>query len=248
MSDQPASTILDIDALDQEERLKLAIEAIKKEGFQPNGQPYLSFRQAGIEFNVPKSTLYDRFHGTKDRKDGHEKQRALTAAHEETLVAWIKEMGWRGVPLQTQTVIDYASAIAGRPVSRKWIKRFRERHPEIRARWTRPLEKCRAQSLNPTAVASFFEVLQEVIETYDIPPENIYNANEKGIQLGIGKKVLAFFDRDQKDVYSVEDGDRELVTVIEAVCADGTAIRPSVIFKAKRRDLEWGRINPCNAR
>src|SRR5204863_342733 len=129
-------------------------------------------------------------------------------------------------------VIDYATAITGRPVSRKWIKRFHECHPEIRARWTHPLEKCHAQSLNPTAVASFFEVLQEVIEMYDIPPKNIYNADEKGIQLGVGKKVLAFFDQDQKDIYSVEDGDRELVTVIEAVCADGTAIRPSVIFNA----------------
>jgi hypothetical protein len=90
--------------------------------------------------------------------------------------------------------------------------------------------------------------VKELIEEHAIPPENIYNMDEKGIQLGLGKRVLAFFDHDQKDVYNVEDGDRELVTVIETVCADGAALRPSVVFKAQRRDLKWGRINPCNAR
>ncbi|KZP07206.1 CENP-B protein, partial [Athelia psychrophila] len=38
-----------------------------------------------------------------------------------------------------------------------------------------------------------------------------------------------------------------LVTIIECVCADGTAIPPSVVFQGARRDLEWGRDNPCNA-
>ncbi|KZP14232.1 CENP-B protein, partial [Athelia psychrophila] len=72
--------------------------------------------------------------------------------------------------------------------------------------------------------------------------------DEKGIQLGVGKRVLALVDRDQKVVQQVEDGNRELVTVIECVCADGTAIPPSVVYQGARRDLEWGRDNPCKAR
>jgi hypothetical protein len=83
---------------------------------------------------------------------------------------------------------------------------------------------------------------------YGIPAENIYNMDEKGIQLGVGQKVKAFVDRDQKEVYSVEDGNRELVTVIETISADGSCLQPSVIYQGKCRDLEWGRNNPCNAR
>jgi hypothetical protein len=79
-------------------------------------------------------------------------------------------------------------------------------------------------------------------------PQNIYNMDEKGIQMGVGKRSLVLVDRDQKLVQQLEDGDRELVTVIEAVSADGFALLPSVIFKGKRRDLAWGRVNPCNAR
>jgi hypothetical protein len=63
--------------------------------------------------------------------------------------------------------------------------------------------------------------------------------DEKGIQLGIGKRVAALIDRDQASVYQIEDGNHELVTIIETVCADGSALH---------RDLEWARNNPCNAR
>lgn len=66
--------------------------------------------------------------------------------------------------------------------------------------------------------------------------------------MGVGRKVAALVDRNQRDVYSVEDGNRELVTVIEAVSADGETLPPSVIFQGLRGDAEWGRDNPCNAR
>ena len=38
------------------------------------------------------------------------------------------------------------------------------------------------------------------------------------------------------------------MTIIETVCADGSAVPPSIIFKGVRRNLEWGRDNPVNAR
>jgi len=36
------------------------------------------------------------------------------------------------------------------------------------------------------AVADFYETLNGVLERYNIPEENIYNMDEKGIQLGVG--------------------------------------------------------------
>jgi hypothetical protein len=66
--------------------------------------------------------------------------------------------------------------------------------------------------------------------------------------MGVGKRTLVLVDRDQKIVQQLENGNRELVTVIETVCADGTSLWPSVIYKGQQRDLAWGRDNPCNAR
>lgn len=78
--------------------------------------------------------------------------------------------------------------------------------------------------------------------------ENIYNADEKGIQLGVGKSVSTIVDRTQKNVQQVENGNRKMVTIIETVSADGLALRSSVIFQGKRHILEWGKNNPSNAR
>jgi hypothetical protein len=110
------------------------------------------------------------------------------------------------------------------------------------------LEKARAKALNQVVVDEFFDMLADVIKEYSIQLENLYNMDEKGIQLGIGARITAMIDRDQKAVYSIEDGNRELVTIIEAICADGSILHPSVIFQGVRRMLEWGRNNPCNAR
>ncbi|KIM39178.1 hypothetical protein M413DRAFT_75369, partial [Hebeloma cylindrosporum] len=82
---------------------------------------------------------------------------------------------------------------------------------------------------------------------YAIPPENIYNADEKGVQLGVRKSVAAIVDRNQKNVQQVENGDREMVTIIESVCTDSTSLPPLVIFQGKRQVLEWGKDNPCVA-
>jgi hypothetical protein len=146
------------------------------------------------------------------------------------------------------SVAQYASEISGQPVGGSWPKRFLKRHPDLKMKKTQGLEKARAKALNQFAVDEFFDTLKGLIDEYKILPGNIYNMDEKGIQLGIGAKVTAMIDRDQTTVYSIEDGNRELVTVIEAVCADGSILHPSVIFQGQRRNSEWGRNNPSNAR
>jgi hypothetical protein len=113
---------------------------------------------------------------------------------------------------------------------------------------TTGLEKARAKALNQFAVNRFFNMLTDVMKEFNILPENLYNMDEKGLQLGIGARITAMIDRDQQTVYSIEDGNRELVTVIETICADGSVLHPSVIFQGQRQNSEWGRNNPCNAR
>ena len=46
-----------------EDRIRLAIEAIENSGVKPNGTPVYSVRAAAIDFNIPRSTLGNRFKG-----------------------------------------------------------------------------------------------------------------------------------------------------------------------------------------
>jgi hypothetical protein len=188
--------------------------------------------------------------GLRTHAEAHVDQQKLSPAEEEVLVKWAKVLGRRGVPLTHSTLTTYAAEILGKPIGESWAKRFLARHADLKVKATTSLEKCRAKALNPVAVAGFYDVLEAAVEEFGIKPEHTWNMDEKGVQLGIGAKVTAIIDRDQSTVYSVEDGNRELVTIIEAVCANGTALIPSVIFQGVRRNLEWGRQekNPSSAR
>jgi hypothetical protein len=149
----------------------------------------------------------------------------------------------------TATLItDNVADIVGHTIGESWVRHFKAHHPELKVKWSSTLEKCQAASLNPTLVSEYYDILEDTIKSYNIPAENIYNMDEKGIQLGIGQRVKAFIDCDQTDVYSVEDGNCELVTMVETISADGWSMHPSTIYQGMRWDLEWGRNNPCNAR
>lgn len=176
------------------------------------------------------------------------KEQLLNEAQEEILANWVKVQGRRGIPMTYASVAQCAGAISGKQVGGSWPKRFGKRHPDLKMKKTIGLEKARAKALNRFAVNEFYDILIEVMKEYDILPENLYNMDEKGLQLGIGARIAAMIDRDQKIAYSIEDGNRELVTVIETICADGSVLHPSVIFQGARRNSEWGRSNPCNAR
>ncbi|GJE90483.1 DDE-domain-containing protein [Phanerochaete sordida] len=241
----------DLDPLDRvyEERLRaalLAVERSEREHARGGPRP-LSLRQAAKIYDVSRTTLTERRKGRKTRKEAHASEANLSSAQEEMLVSWIKVLGHRRIPMTPTVLRDYASKLALRPVGMVWVRRFLKRHPDVKVRWTTGLESCRAQALNRHAVSGYFDIIYDLIVRYDIPPENIYNMDEKGLLLGIGKRVRALVDRDQKTVNHIEDGNRELVTAIECISADGTALRPTVIYQGARRDLRWGENNPCHA-
>lgn len=188
------------------------------------------------------------FLGGKSRREAHVGEQLLTEAQEEILSKWVKIQGRRGIPITYSSVAQCGNAISGKQVGESWPKRFCKRHPSLKMKKTTGLEKARAKGLNQYAVNEFFDMLTDVMKEFNILPDNLYNMDEKGIQLGIGARITAMIDRDQQTVYSIEDGNRELITVIETICADGSVLHPSMIFQGQRRNSEWGRDNPCNAR
>ncbi|PSR73938.1 hypothetical protein PHLCEN_2v10245 [Hermanssonia centrifuga] len=192
---------VDLDSLPKEEHIDCALAAVHAEGFKTNGQLNYSLHAAASDFKIPCSTLTARYNGTKTRKEAHKHEQKLSAEAEEVLVTWIKVMGRRGVPFTSSIICEYASHIAGTPVGESWIQRFKSRHTDLKVRWTSSLEACRARVLNSTLVKEYFDIIHELITKYYIPPENIYNMDEKGLLLGVGKHVRAFVDPDQKTLY-----------------------------------------------
>ena len=59
--------------------------------------------------------------------------------------------------------------------------------------------------MNENDVSAACKWIQDLLKEYEL--RNIYNMDEKGVLLGIGGRIAAFTDRDQKVVYQIDDGD-----------------------------------------
>jgi hypothetical protein len=72
--------------------------------------------------------------------------------------------------------------------------------------------------------------VQSTIEQYGIVTEDIYNFDETGFQMGVitTPKVITGSERQGRPV-TTQPGNREWVTVIEAVNTRGFALPPLVI-------------------
>ncbi|KAF2091716.1 hypothetical protein K490DRAFT_70498 [Saccharata proteae CBS 121410] len=83
---------------------------------------------------------------------------------------------------------------------------------------------------------AYFNLLQEKIAQYNIQERNTYNIDEKGFMLGTIRRTKRIFNRqiwERKEVRAaLQDGSREWITVIAAICADGTTLPPRIIYAA----------------
>jgi hypothetical protein len=141
---------------------------------------------------VPYHTLRSRFQGRHHPyRDAHTSQQLLTPAQEEVLVEWITFLGSTGHPLSKCGIRHKACALCGVKPSPSWIYSFLDRHLEVKLSKPSGLDPKCAQAFNRTVVADFFTLLKGLIDEHQIPLENIWNMDEKGCQLGGGRKNSA---------------------------------------------------------
>jgi hypothetical protein len=125
-----------------EAKLQVALQAVITSGLQDNGRPYRSLQSAAKEWDVPKTTLTECWHGHKTRPEAHQERQKLSPAQESVLKDWIRSLGKHGIPLSPLAAAEYASTIIDAPVSVAWTCKFRDRHADLRACWTTALEVC----------------------------------------------------------------------------------------------------------
>ncbi|KAH9988277.1 hypothetical protein BJV74DRAFT_756327, partial [Russula compacta] len=73
---------------------------------------------------------------------------------------------------------------------KNWIHAFLVHHPNIILSSSSGLNPKQAKAFNRSVVNCFFDKLSKIVKEAGIPPENIYNMDEKGCQRGGGKKGM----------------------------------------------------------
>jgi hypothetical protein len=79
--------------------------------------------------------------------------------------------------------------------------------------------------------------LQERVERFHILPKNIYNFDEKGFLIGLARKckrIVAAAQLLMKQLMGAsQDGNRENITLMATICADGSRIPPALIYQSE---------------
>ena len=84
--------------------------------------------------------------------------------------------------------------------------------------------------------------MEAAILKYNIAPENLYNLDEIGYLMGFTQSCRVIYGKDLRQrngALRACDGGREMVTVIETICADGSQLLPMIIFKGDGVQESW---------
>ena len=198
--------------------------------------------------DLPYDTVRRRFLGKSlPPREAHASQQLLSPEAERVLVNWIVFLSDTSHPLNKQTLRKKAEALCGKKPSESWIRGFLGRNPEIRLGRPSGLDPKRAQAFNKPTIRKHFHRLHQLIQKHSIPVENIYNMDEKGCQRGGGRKGSSqryFIPRRRRPKYMSRSTNLELITIIECVCADGTALLPGFVLSGKEFCPEWFMVDP----
>lgn len=203
---------------------------------------------------MARQTLQSRFKGkTTSRRKAAENSQILLPAEEVVLTEWCSLHGSSGKPVTAPALRGHALAISGKLPGKHWHRRFISRNPSLTFSKSYGLDPKRAKNFNKTVVLDYFEKRKKLNDKYDgIPPEQDWNMDEKGLQMGGGRKNSGrkfLFLRDRKERYRIRNDNLELVTVIECISAAGEACPPSFVLSEGPmpdvRDLPSESVRKC---
>ena len=166
-----------------------------------------------------------------------EHQHLLHPRDEAELVEYIRGLTERHLMPTRQMIINFATPLCDWEPSDSWVTRFLHRHHDtLLTAWSTPMESVRHKADSSEKYNQYFTLLHQKMAEHEVLPENTYNMDEKGFMIGVILRAKRCFDRvlyeRKQNKQSQHDGNREWVTVLATICADGSTLPPGIIFPA----------------
>lgn len=157
------------------------------------------------------------------------------------MVEFVLQMADLGTPIRIKYIPSIALSVTRhrpapdrplKPPGKNWATAFGKRHPELNARRVKALDWNRHEKNIYQKVVHWFEVIGKVLEDPAIKAENVYNMDETGVMLSKLGSVKVLMGKDDMRDYRGARVKRTTVTAIECISADGTYLKPMVIWPA----------------
>ena len=233
-----------------------------------------SFRKAAEQFNVPVTTVRDRYHSKyTDGKHVPGPSSALGLEQEESLKNHLLHMAKIGYGLSKKEIaplikegLDKAEredpdnyneanrCFKDNLPSITWVYRFLSRHPELSSRTPEKLGYQRTY-ITEGQIRKWFENLIAFLqEEHGINAatffsqcnaNRIYNLDESGFPLaGTNGRLKIITAKGAKNVFRIAPDSKEQVTVLGCVSASGDFENPFVIFPGVRPHFNLQDVDP----
>jgi len=232
---------------EREEMLENTVERIQAGEFESIGQ---AVRETGF----PKTTLHRRLHGAKPRNKAQEERQNLTEVEEKELARWITLCTVSGRAPIPEVVREMAEGIRRRrvkgvnesgmeivtyePIGKRWVGRFLNRFPHLQTERGKKIDAVRMEA-SEEEYRDYFQKLLATIDEFEVSPENIYNMDETGFNIGVAEDRNVIVDGTVSIRYQAQGGRQEWVTSVDCICADGSSIPPLIIFTGMSIMSNW---------
>ena len=106
----------------------------------------------------------------------------------------------------------------------------------------------RGGAVNEETINHWYTLLQEIIDKYKIEPDLIFAMDETCCFLDkCTHKTRHIGSHGVRQQLALRNENRETATLIPIICADGSLLKPTVIFKGKQLRGKDQYLNPLNA-
>jgi site-specific DNA-cytosine methylase len=181
--------------------------------------------QVARQFGVPRNRLRFRLKGGKPKTELKPVNKKLAEPEEQAICNYIDRLDKINLAVRPEFVTDAANYVLKHrssnslpteeipTVNAQWTTRFLKRHNYFK-RTQKKINSDRQASENLEGVNGYFNKLQTIIQEGSILPDDIYNMDETGFRIGMGKDQLIVTKRKRVHYFGLPEN-RESATAIE---------------------------------
>lgn len=208
----------------------------------------LSLRKASMLYKIPRTTLADTIKQKYNKSGLMGAPTVLSSSEELILVKWVIEMGELGFPVTTTQLLDTVSKLVvnlkrenpfkNNIPGKKWLAGFLNRHPDLSKRVSQSLTPSRA-AISEQNIRGWFSRVKSYMNERQImnildDPRRVFNCDETAFYLS-PKEKQCLARKGSKKVYNrVANDEKECLTVLLTINADGDVPPPLILFPYKR--------------
>ena len=199
--------------------------------------------------NLPYQRLLARYNGRKSRYERRPAGRKLDEAQESAPCRYIDYLDTiylhpkrAEIAAAANSILVHCHTDPTQPsptIGQNWLPRFLARHPEYRVRRLRALDFERKKCLDRQIAIEWFESYKATIARYGIVSDDIWNFDETGFNIGVGKDQWSIIREPKRVLSGGFNTNREYATVVEAVSVTGATVASVVILSAKLLLRRW---------